>query len=106
MDLRQLAKMSEADIASWVRSNTDKFALLTDSELENTINERDAWETKATELANDIGSLLNIDVGEHSSANCPVQNALNAVHQATQKKAKTDALKELMSGVLNGDSVN
>lgn len=35
MDLHQLAKMSEADIASWVRGNTDKFSLISDSELES-----------------------------------------------------------------------
>ncbi|MDF9399196.1 hypothetical protein [Vibrio sp. 1180_3] len=106
MDLHQLAKMSEADIASWVRGNTDKFSLISDSELESTIDARDRWEERATELASDVGTLLNIDVGEHTSANCPVQNALDAVYQATQKKAKTEALKECLSGVLNGDSLN
>ncbi|MFG5071521.1 hypothetical protein ID106_15945, partial [Vibrio cholerae] len=37
MDLHQLAKMSEADIASWVRGNADKFSLISDSELESII---------------------------------------------------------------------
>ncbi|CAH1598834.1 conserved hypothetical protein [Vibrio jasicida] len=106
MDLHQLAKMSEADIASWVRGNSDKFSLISDSELESTIADRDNWEKRATELACDVGTLLNIDVGEHTSANCPVQNAINAVYQASQKKAKNEALKERLSGVLNGDSLN
>lgn len=70
------------------------------------IENRDHWEARATELATDVGTLLNIDVGEHSSANCPVQNAIDAVYQATQKKIKTEALKEHLSGVLAGGSLN
>lgn len=97
MDLHKLAKMSEADIASWVRGNTDKFSLISDNELESTIDARDRWEERATELANDVGTLLNVDVGEHSSANCPVQNAINAVYQAAQKKAKTDESQLLLN---------
>jgi hypothetical protein len=106
MDLHKLAKMSEADIASWVRGNTDTFSLMPDSELESIIVERDHWEERATELATDVGTLLNIDVGDHSNMNCPVQNAIDAVYQANQKKAKVDALKYRLSGVLNGDSLN
>lgn len=97
MDIDQLAKMSEVDIASWIRSNTDKFSLISDSELESTIDDRDHWEERATELANDVGTLLNVDVGEHSSANCPVQNAINSVYQAAQKKAKTDESQLLLN---------
>lgn len=41
-----------------------------------TISERDYWEEQSTNLAEKIGSVLNFEVGEHSSANCPVQNAL------------------------------
>jgi hypothetical protein len=36
------------------------------------INNRDYWEEKATELADLVG-----DFGEHTSSNCPVQNAIN-----------------------------
>ncbi|WP_373078671.1 hypothetical protein [Zhongshania sp.] len=43
------------------------------------IAERDYWETKATELANDIGEALGFDVGEHNNMNCPVQNAIDGV---------------------------
>ena len=45
------------------------------------IEQRDHWEEKATELAGDIGSVLGFDVGEHSSANCPVQTAIDGVYQ-------------------------
>jgi hypothetical protein len=43
------------------------------------ITERDYWEEKATELANDVGKHLGIEVGEHSNLNCPVQNAIDAL---------------------------
>ncbi|ENM5835054.1 hypothetical protein NTH44_003146 [Vibrio metoecus] len=106
MDLHNLAKLSDADIALWVRGNTDKYSLISDSELESTIEARDRWEERATELAIDVGTLLNVHVGEHSNVNCPVQNALDAVYQATQKQAKVQALKDRLSGVLNDEPVN
>ncbi len=46
---------------------------------EKAITERDHWEDKATELANDTGEALGFDVGEHSNMNCPVQNAIDGV---------------------------
>ncbi|MEI8659364.1 hypothetical protein [Vibrio sp. Hal054] len=106
MDLHKLAKMSESEIAEWVRSNTDKFTLLPDSELETIIIARDRWEERATELASDVGTLLNIEVGEHSNANCPVQNALDAVYQATQANLRHKALKERLGNVLDGNKLN
>lgn len=46
---------------------------------------RDYWEDKATELADDIGKALGFEVGEHSSDNCPVQNAIDGVyHMGTE----------------------
>lgn len=49
-------------------------------ELLELITERDYWEDKATELANDIGTYFGVDFGEHTSHNCPVQNALDFVY--------------------------
>lgn len=46
------------------------------------IQERDHWEEKATELAEDVGKFLGIEMGEHSSENCPVQNAIDALFNA------------------------
>lgn len=43
------------------------------------IQERDYWEEKATELAEDVGKFLGIEMGEHSSDNCPVQNAIDVL---------------------------
>lgn len=52
----------------------------TDRDLTKLITERDHWEEKATELANDIGAALGFEVGEHSSTNCPVQEAIDGVY--------------------------
>jgi len=45
------------------------------------IENRDHWEEKATNLAESIGELLGVDVGEHSSANCPVMSAMDAINE-------------------------
>ena len=58
------------------------------------IRERDYWEEKATELAEDVGKLLGVGVGEHSSANCPVQNAIDAVFRATEYPAQQGSVPE------------
>lgn len=50
-----------------------------EKEFEQLIIERDYWQEKATELANDVGKLLEFDVGEHSNVNCPVTNAIDQV---------------------------
>ncbi len=52
---------------------------MSDKELERALLERDYWESKATELAIDVGAALGFTVGEHSSHNCPVQNAIDAI---------------------------
>jgi len=49
------------------------------------IIERDHWEEKATELANDIGKALGFDVGEHSNLNCPVQTAIDGVFEMSSQ---------------------
>ena len=52
----------------------------------NTVmQERDHWEEKATELAVDVGKMLDFNVGEHTSANCPVQEAIDHVYWMTSK---------------------
>ena len=52
-----------------------------DREEETLIAERDHWEEKATELANDIGAALGFEVGEHSNINCPIQRAIDGVYE-------------------------
>ena len=46
-------------------------------DLDRCIIERDHWEKKSTELANDVAKTLDFNIGEHTSANCPVQNAID-----------------------------
>ena len=53
------------------------------------IQERDYWEEKATELAEDVGKFLGIEMGEHSSDNCPVQNAIDALFNTHPQSAQT-----------------
>lgn len=57
----------------------------TEAEIEALIGERDHWEEKATELAEDVGKMLGVDVGEHSNMNCPVQNAIDLVYHMSNE---------------------
>ena len=43
-----------------------------------TIDQRDRCEEVADELADHIARITGVDIGEHSSANCPWQNAIEA----------------------------
>lgn len=47
-----------------------------------TMRQRDRAEEIATELAEAIGEYFGCDVGEHSSGNCPWENALGVLHTA------------------------
>lgn len=47
----------------------------------NTIDQRDRCEEVADELAARIASITGVDIGEHSSANCPWQNAIEAAEE-------------------------
>ena len=67
--------MSMASELLELRKDNDKH----EKEIIELITERDYWEGKATELAEDVGELLDFEVGEHSSANCPVRNAIDNV---------------------------
>lgn len=50
----------------------------TDDELwDQTVTERDNYHDMADRLANAIAEFFNLDIGEHSSANCPWMNALD-----------------------------
>ena len=52
-----------------------------EKEIGELIKERDYWEEKAMELANDVGEALGFDVGERSNINCPVQSAIDGVFE-------------------------
>lgn len=61
---------------------------LSEKEALELIDQRDYWEEKATELANDVGAFLGVDVGEHSLLNCPVQEAINAIYAANLSRGQ------------------
>jgi len=58
------------------------------SEILQLIEQRDHWEEKATELAQAVGEHFGFDVGEHSSANCPVQNAVDHLDEVEASRAQ------------------
>lgn len=65
---------------------TDKYAAnepLFQTEHERWISElidqRDRAEEMADAMAEQIGILLGVDIGEHSNLNCPWENALAAI---------------------------
>lgn len=52
-----------------------------DQAVSEEIENRDEWELRATRLAEAVGSYFGEDVGEHSSANCPINNAHELMNQ-------------------------
>ena len=77
--VNELLWMGEEDLRCWLLEHKDSLSIIQDIELDKIITERDYWEDKATELAVDVGNLLQVYIGEHSSVNCPVQNAIEGV---------------------------
>lgn len=63
----------------------------TDDELwDQTLRERDSYHDIADRLANGIAECLGIDIGEHSSGNCPWENAIEALEDADDRKMLED----------------
>lgn len=52
-----------------------------DRALEGVIDERDQYHEMADDLAGHIAAITGVDIGEHSSANCPWQNAIEAAEE-------------------------
>lgn len=73
-----------------------------DGELE-LIRERDCWEEKATALADAVGEYFGVDVGEHSSANCPIEEAHKVLNgeYVTNKADKVLVNIELLSEAMH-----
>jgi len=74
-----------------------------ESDLGETIAERDYWESKATELAEDVGKALGIHIGEHTSRNCPVQNAIEGLYKMSTQieiwRANEKRIQELEAAI-------
>ena len=58
-----------------------KRANALDTAVGEEIDNRDAWEERATSLAGSVGEYFGADIGEHSSANCPIKNAHELLNQ-------------------------
>ena len=79
------------------RNNAIALADLFEVAVLEEIGNRDHWEERATDLAIAVGEHLGVDVGEHSSANCPVQSAKNALKEAPYfAEAKAAGAAELL----------
>lgn len=55
---------------------------------EKALEECHAWEEKATRLAEAVGEYVNEDVGEHSSANCPLANAMELLEPRNKEESE------------------
>lgn len=70
-------------------ATTAEIARPTDDQLwDQTLSERDHYHEVADKLANAIAEHFSIEIGEHSSANCPWDNALNAIEERTYSDAE------------------
>lgn len=74
-----------------------------DRVLSETIDQRDRYHEMADELAGHIARIIGVDIGEHSSANCPWQNAIEAAEE--YKPAQAVDLAENMLSVLIEEGV-
>lgn len=64
-----------------------------------TLRERDRYHEVADDLAQAIAKHLGVDIGEHSSANCPWDEALEAIAQAPAAEPLSEAaLKRIHDG--------
>lgn len=101
LELRQEAKLCENPEKRWLNETLDEIERLTaenerlDRDLSQTIGERDRAEEQATSLANMVGRFFELEVGEHSNLNCPIENACEFLNEQlanrTAVRAPVDA---------------
>lgn len=70
-----------------------------DAAFEKSLEDRDYYHEMADKLADVVGALLGINVGEHSSINCPWETALNAYEYMEPPNARE--LAEALQGLLD-----
>ncbi|MEN5291268.1 hypothetical protein [Stenotrophomonas lactitubi] len=68
-----------------------------DRALGEAIKQRDRYHEVADELAARIAAITGVDIGEHSSANCPWQNAIDAAEE--YKPAQAVDLEQMPHGI-------
>jgi predicted transcriptional regulator len=70
------------------------------------IDNRDNWEERATKLAESVGVYFSESVGEHSSANCPINNAhelLNQIDNAVGEAIMPESVKAIINYINEGE---
>lgn len=73
-----------------------------DNATSQAISERDDWEGLATDLAHEVGNHFRVDIGEHSSGNCPVKEAIAVLNEEYITDSDEDRrIKELESALKN-----
>ncbi|MBH1617868.1 hypothetical protein I5U23_08020 [Stenotrophomonas maltophilia] len=72
-----------------------------DRALGEVIDQRDRYHEVADELAARIAAITGVDIGEHSSANCPWQNAIEAAEE--YKPTQAVDLSSLVSELAEAD---
>lgn len=66
-----------------------------DKQLDEVMTERDEYHDMADRLAQAIADHLLVEIGEHSSANCPWMRALEAIENAPQPSGQAPDYKAL-----------
>ncbi|HAL22834.1 MAG TPA: hypothetical protein DCP40_08920 [Stenotrophomonas sp.] len=69
-----------------------------DLSLDRTIGERDRYHDVADDLAGHIAAITGVDIGEHSSANCPWQNAIEAAEEYQPVQPSPAGQREYVQG--------
>lgn len=68
------------------------------------IDQRDRYHEVADDLAGHIAAITGVDIGEHSSANCPWQNAIEAAEEYKPAQAvDMGEIREMLVGWKNSD---
>jgi hypothetical protein len=107
------ALRADAERWNWIMSNyyggdlarTQKILgqCWTREQMEEAIDQRDRYHEMADELAGHIARIIGVDIGEHSSANCPWQNAIEAAEEYKPAQAiDLGALRDAVQGITVG----
>lgn len=83
---------------NWLEKEVTKY----DNATSQAISERDDWEGLASDLAHQVGDYFRVDVGEHSSGNCPVKEAIAVLNEEYITDSNEDRrIKKLESALKN-----
>lgn len=63
------------------------------------IEDRDSWEERATALADAVGEYFGVPVGEHTSANCPINEAMKILNGEYQTPAVDKAWSRFQAAI-------